>query len=515
MVYSNNKEFYNIELLKDICSYKEALEELAKLEENEDLSLKQKIHCWVLKCSILFESGDYRKALNLIEQVCQEYQKLKPNLQLINAYIIKSQILWRQGNPEEALDLIANSKDILKTISQEKSLELKKREAQIAEIKGWIMIFEGDINKAIENMEYSFKLREEVGDEHELALSFHLKGNIYFYFRQDWDTSQKCIEKAYELAKKSDFKSLMSLCLVRFGDFYLLKANIKASFDYYHKALELAKEINYKKGIAFALGGLGLVYDLQGNLDQALKHSDAGVDIYEEMGDISGMIANLDSSFWSALNYNDLEKAEYYFERMEPLVNQVNIKETKIFFQMNKALLLKSSPLISKQMKAKEILSELVKNTNLYKSSLFFEVSYRALLNLCDLLLNELRNTHNLGLLNEIQSCINQIMIISQSTNSYWWLSETYLLQAKLELLTLDLKKAEGSLIQAQKIAEEYDLKQLIDRILVEQDKLRNQIDKWKALKKSKAAITELIDLAQIDEQLIRMLRRRYYSKQN
>ncbi|MFX1592008.1 MAG: tetratricopeptide repeat protein [Promethearchaeota archaeon] len=513
MPYSKYKLLSNIELLKNKCRYKEALEELSKLEKNEDLTPNQNAYCWFLKGSILFESGDYRKALNFIEQVCQELQKLKSNLHLVDAYIIKAQILWRQGSPEEALDLIANSEDILKTISQEKPLELKKREAQLADIKGWIMMYEGELNKARENMEHSFKLREEVGDERELALSFHLKGNIYFYYYLDWDYSQKCIKKAFELAKKTDFKSLMSLCFTRFGDFCLINTNLNASFDYYNKALELAKEINYKKGIAFALGGLGIIYDQQGNLNQALKCSDAGIDIYEEMGDISGMLENLDTSFWFALNYNDLKKAEYYFKRMEPLVDQVNIKMLRILSQMNKALLLKSSPLVSNQMKAKEILNEIIKNTTLFKSSLHLEIVYRALLNLCDILLNELRNTNNLELLNEIQYCINQLMQISQNLNSSWWLSEMYLLQAKLELITLDLKKAEDSLIQAQKIAEQHDLKQLAERISIEQKELRNQINKWETLKKSKANITELIDLAQIDEQLIRMLRSRYYSK--
>jgi hypothetical protein len=45
---------------------------------------------------------------------------------------------------------------------------------------------------------------------------------------------------------------------------------------------------------------------------------------------------------------------------------------------------------------------------------------------------------------------------------------------------------------------------------MIEQSELHKQINKWERLQNSKAAITELIDLAQIDEQLIRMLKRRY-----
>jgi hypothetical protein len=228
------------------------------------------------------------------------------------------------------------------------------------------------------------------------------------------------------------------------------------------------------------------------------------------MGDISGMIENLDTSFWLTLNNNDLERTKYYFNHMEQLIEHINIKMEKIFFQLNKALFLKTSPLASNQAKAKEILMGMVNEKKMFEVAIFFEATYRALLNLCDLLLNELRNTHNLELLNDIQSCITQIIDLSRNENAFWWLAETYLLRAKLELLMLDLKRAEDSITQAQEIAEKYGLIQLNERILIEQKKLKDQINKWKSLRKSKATITELIELAQIDDQLIRMLKRRY-----
>jgi len=510
MLYSKTKEFSNIELLKNKCRYKEALHEINKLEENKDLSIYEKIFCYTLKSSLLFELGNYNKALECIDKVIQENQKLKPNIHLIDALITKSQILWRKQNLKETLDLIANIEELLKKISHENPTEIMKRWALLSDIKGWICIYEGDINNARKNMKNSLKLREQIGDEQAIALSMYLEGNIYFYYKIDWDYSQKCIKKALELAEKINFKSLMGFCFGRLGDFCFFGGNIDRAFEYFTQSYNLFKDIGHKRGIAWVIGGFAYFYEEKGDLNRVLELLDKSNNIYEEMGDNFGLFENLDYCIWFSLNKNDLDRGKYYFNRMEQLMENFGVKTTKVFFQVNKALLLKTSPLASNQAKAKEILIELVKEKTISETSIFFEAISRALLNLCDLLLNELRNTHNLKLLNDIQSYIHQMLYISKNANSFWWLAETYLLQAKLDLITLDLKKAEDSITQAQKIAEKFGLIQLNERILIEQAKFHDQINKWKSLRKSKATITELIDLAQIDDQLIRMLKRRY-----
>jgi tetratricopeptide (TPR) repeat protein len=510
MQYSRIRDLSNIELLKYKCRYEEALQELKNIKESEDLSTYERITCTVLSCSLFFEIGNYRKALNIIDQVSQEIKELNYNLHLIDIFTIKSQILWRQGKPDDALNLIATGKELLKSIHPENPAEVNKRAARLADIKGWIYIYEGDINKAKENMVYSFELREDVGDQRELALSYYLKGNIYFYYRIDWDYSQKCIQKAFDLAKKTNFKSLMSMCFTRLGDFHFFHSDLDRASDFYNHAFELAKDINYKRGIAFSLGGLAYIYEQKGNLKRALIFADESVKTSQEMGDIFGMNENLDTSFWFCLINNDLKRAKYYLSRMEQTMANFDVKIKKIFFQLDNALLLKTSPLVSDQVKSREILKEMVEEKTLFEASIFFEAAYRALLNLCDLLLDELRKTNNLELLKEIQNYIIQMLKASKNAKSYWWLAETYMLQAKLELITLDLKKAEESITQAQKITEKCGLVQLNERIMIEQSELHKQINKWERLQNSKTTITELIDLAQIDDQLIRMLKRRY-----
>jgi hypothetical protein len=88
-------------------------------------------------------------------------------------------------------------------------------------------------------------------------------------------------------------------------------------------------------------------------------------------------------------------------------------------------------------------------------------------------------------------------------------LAETYLLQAKLSLLTFNIKEAKRFLIQAQQISERYGLKLLAIKISNEHDELLKQLAIWENLEKSKASLNERLKLARINEQMDNMLRKR------
>ena len=106
-----------------------------------------------------------------------------------------------------------------------------------------------------------------------------------------------------------------------------------------------------------------------------------------------------------------------------------------------------------------------------------------------------------------------KIRDVAENSLSYWFLAETYFFQAKLELLTLDLKKAKKSLDEAQKIAMEHGLSQLTERILKEQDILLNQANKWISLKDSTKSVLEFSNLTPLKEQIHYMLKKRQVLK--
>ncbi|GAH26837.1 unnamed protein product, partial [marine sediment metagenome] len=73
------------------------------------------------------------------------------------------------------------------------------------------------------------------------------------------------------------------------------------------------------------------------------------------------------------------------------------------------------------------------------------------------------------------------MLAIAEKSHSYKVFCETFLLQAKLALLNLDVKAARRFLTQAQKIAESYGIKRLAIKISNEHDELLKQLNLWKS----------------------------------
>jgi len=169
-----------------------------------------------------------------------------------------------------------------------------------------------------------------------------------------------------------------------------------------------------------------------------------------------------------------------------------------------KALLLKESPRISNRGKAEEILKQILEDEDIS-----WEINERTLLSLCELLLIEFQMTNEVEVLGELESLITRLLENAEKSHSYWVLGETYLLQAKISLISSDLEEARRLLAKGQKIAEKFGLNRLAISISEEHDKLLNELSLWEGLRESNAPMGERIELARLNDQVVKMVRKR------
>ncbi|MGB5912357.1 MAG: hypothetical protein WBH31_14280, partial [Promethearchaeia archaeon] len=169
-------------------------------------------------------------------------------------------------------------------------------------------------------------------------------------------------------------------------------------------------------------------------------------------------------------------------------------------YRVSKALLLKTKPRLSNLAKAEELLKEVIEED---------DWQIIAIINLCDILLIDLRNTNDMEVVDEIKDYIGQLLNIAEKTHSYPLQAEAYLLQAKFALISLNLEEARRLLTQGQKIAEKYGLSLLARKISNEHDELLKRLDMWENLKDSDISLAERIELTRLNEQMGQMIRRR------
>ncbi|MFW9784701.1 MAG: hypothetical protein ACFFFB_20645, partial [Candidatus Heimdallarchaeota archaeon] len=132
-----------------------------------------------------------------------------------------------------------------------------------------------------------------------------------------------------------------------------------------------------------------------------------------------------------------------------------------------------------------------------------------AYIHLCDLLFSEYQISNDEEILDEINQNVIQLLDLAERSHSYIVFCETFILQAKLALLNINIKAARRFLTQAQKIADSYGIKRLAMKISFEHDNLLKEMDKWETFSESKASLAERIELARFDDQLKIMLKKR------
>ena len=539
------EELIQIKRLMEKGRFYEALQTIEVLEKRSSLISHDKLSLLLFKCTCLNRLRLDENALKFAEEAYQESQKLGKPLQSVDALIEMAETLAWLTIHDEALNLIDRGEDLLKNINGKSPKELMAREASLTFTKGRIYMNKYDYNRGLKHLNKSLTLVEELDVKQEIARTLIFIGRLHFY-QGDYDIAIEYYQRGLGVAEEGGSKHyiLYTSCLIGFT--YWFKGEIDRALEYGKKSLSLAEEINCKYIIIRCCDLIGLIYITKGYFDRAIEFWEQQMKVAQEISSKRETIDALHHIGGVYRNKGDLDKALSYMEKSLalydetvereaigiPVIDQIlydlfelsiakgNFDQARLYYQqfdllpvkgirhefslrLFKAQLLKISKRVHNRSKAEKILKQLID-----EEGIDIEYYYIASINLCDLLLFELGVTNDLEVLDELQSYISRLLDIAEKTGSYSILCETYLLQAKLSLLTFNIKKAKRFLTQAQQIAEKYGLNQLAIKISNEHDELLNQLSIWENLKQSNTSLADRIKFTRLGEQMENMVRK-------
>jgi hypothetical protein len=503
-----HEKLIRAEQLIDEGRHKEALDLMKNFEEKGKISLFNIISCNLLKCKLLYQQGLYQDVIKLAELTYKESLGLGKSFLSVDALLIMTEALITHLELEKAYDIIKKGEELLKKLVHSLPKEYQKREASLNYEKGRYYGKTHDINLSAQHLEYSLKLREKLDAKPEAAISRKQLAWILGAHKGELDRSIILQKQSLVIFKKYNIKYHIGTGLLLMSALYALIGEVDRAIILQKQSLVIFKELNNKPYMAKVLNNMADSYRMKGDLDHALDCIENSMALCNELGLLKSHIYIYDFFIQILIEKGDLQQAEQKLHRFKQIRDDLKDKYINVWYLFNRALLLKASPKAHNRDKAEEILIQLLENEDID-----YEFTIRSLLNLCELLLIKLSSTTNLKVLDQILFYVNQIRNIAEKSYSYWLLAETYLLQAKLELLILDLKKAKESLGEAQKIAKEHGLSQLTESILKEQDILLNQANKWISLKNSTDTVLELSNLTPLKEQIQYMLKKRQLLK--
>ncbi|MFX0076264.1 MAG: tetratricopeptide repeat protein, partial [Candidatus Hermodarchaeota archaeon] len=450
-----------------------------------------------------------RKILNYAEKAHEKSRNLENSILLLDVYIQMAMALMYQFRLEEPFAFLEKADNLLNVLTNTDTspIELMERKAMISYVKAWLYYDQGDHEKALETAHRCLEIRQKLNLKVDIGLSLLQFG--WLHFKSNSKLSLQFIERAINQGKLIKYKHLIQQSKMLKGIVNLMKGELEQALDCFKLSLihytDIPEDIKDNFGIAQLLHLTGTVYYEQDNLGQAKKNFEKALEIKTEYGSTVSRSVTLDELISLSIDQGDLESAEEYLKEMKILAQQEDIPYLNLGYRIEEARLLKLSPIASNRALAEEILKQSLKDKVADE-----ELKKMILLNLTEILLTKLRETNNLKLINDIHGYVDQILKIAKNLESYSLLAETYLLLAKLDLLKLDLNGAQKHLDRALDIAEKHGLNQLNRRLIEEQDELFNEINNWERLRNIKSSIDDLINLVHVEEQLTRMIRKRF-----
>ena len=502
------EELSKVNSLIDEGKLDEALKLLSNYDKKEALNHRDKASCCLLQCKILFWQGKLKELIKLAEQIYKESRGLENIFLKVDSLLIMTHALAMLGKIAEAFDLIKQGEELIKTIPQKLTKAYKQIESYLAFIKGYLCSRRGgrtpnNADLALKYLEHSLALREELGIKHEIAESL---GEMAWtrLITGELNRALKYAERSLVIAKESSKKYYIASSFKFLGQILGAKGELDRGIRNYEQSLVLFKELNNKDRLAWVLNNVSSAYRMGGEFERALECIGQSMALHRELGKLRMLADNYDYLIQILIDKGDLERAQISLHEMEQIKNQLKDEDINLTYLHDKALVLKTSLRARDRGKAEEIYSQFLEDENLD-----FEGKYTVLLNLCELLLTELRITNDQGVLDELKQFIGQLLEVAEKSHSHWIMGETYLLQAKLALLSLDLKEARRLLTQGQQIAEKFGLDLLARKISNDHDELLKELNIWENLEASDISLAERMELARLNKQMGQMVRKR------
>ncbi len=458
------EELIRVEKLIDDAKVNEAHELLNNFEKKEGLTLHDKVSSQLLRADLLFQQGRYREVLTLAEETYDLSLGLGKNIQSVDCCILKALSLKWLGKRDKMLDVIIQGEKLLKNLTQVLSSTRMKREASIAFIKGYFCEDTLEIDLSLKYLKQSLELGEKSVFKRLNAIVLRVLGYITAINRGDMDLAFEYVKKGVAVAKESKNKFTIAQCLLNLGEIYCFKGDWEKGLKTYKECLSIYKELDNRQRMSTVFAYMANIYrDFTDNITQASEYIEESLTVYATDESTIWEADKLMTAIEIALKKGDHELAKIYFQHLEQMNSQVKHKGIESYYRLSKALLLKASSRFRDTAKAEKILKKIVEEE-------IFDLQFTryTLVNLCDILLGEFRVTNNLEIINELESLITNLLNIAEKTQSHWIQAETYLFQAKLALLSFDVKKSRRFLTQAQQIAEKHSLNKLALEISIE-----------------------------------------------
>jgi tetratricopeptide (TPR) repeat protein len=447
------------------------------------------------------KKGEFEKALVYLKKCISLREKLEKKYELADPFNVIGIIYDIKGQHDLALNYFNQSLDLFEEIGNKRSI--LKLFNNIG-MNHWRI---GNLNEALTYFQKSLDLSEELGNKRFIAHTRLNIGLIYRYNR-DFSTALEHFLKSLEIFEKLESKWEIATCYNNIGMIFYIRGDFDSSMQFYQKGLEIGEEQGHKEEVARILSNMGEIHHDRSEYEKALISFKKSLDIFEKIGSNVNSCLPLFNLVVVSIDIGSVKTAEKYLETLRKINEYEENRWISQKYRVAYARMLKTSERITKKAEAQKIFHEI-----LNEEIIDIGITVMVMLNLCDLLIEELKLSGSEEVVKEVKDLLKKLHKIAQNQQSYLWLAQVYWLQSKLALMELNLEQAETLLSQAQTLAEEKGLYSLANMISSDYASLIEQSNRWQKFAEEQPTMTEIIEFSQLENLLERMIQKKLFRK--
>jgi tetratricopeptide (TPR) repeat protein len=362
------------------------------------------------------------KELEVVEELGNDYWK---------AHILQK-IGWnyyRKGNYGSLLEYAKKSLEVKEKIGNERFL---------SESYGQIGVFYLETGEWKEALEYTQKAHtiitengkrdDEPGWLNNIAICYNLLGEI--------DKALEYHEKLYEIQKKKEYIHDSYLTLGNIARIYFHKGEIDKALELEEQVLDFYERLGEKFRIGDTLSSVSLIYSRKGAFNKSLEYLEKALEIYLENSNKRKLADTCYNFIVLATNYDKMDLAKEYYKKLEEIIEEIEHKNVKRLVLIAEGIILKRSSEARDRDRAEVLFDQLL------QEDIGPYLKMEVLLQLCELLLTELKETSNERYLTKLHKNVSKLIEIGTENNFPLIIVESLWFKSQLSLLILDVVKA-------------------------------------------------------------------------
>jgi tetratricopeptide (TPR) repeat protein len=371
-------------------------------------------------------------------------------------------------------------------------LEIRGMIAETYSNIGLYYLVIGEYDDALNYYDRSLEIYRNINRAIAIAVTQEKCGYAYF-LKGDFNKALEFYNKAYPVLKESQPQGWYDI-LSGFAAVYIQKGELDGALEYLDQLMTLHKGLQNLLGVSSVLSEQGLIYWQKGMKDQALSFIHESLELRQKIGNNVLVAASLSYLIQFSVELNNIEEAKRYFKSLDHINTEIKNKHISQNHKFSEALILKTSSNLRDRIKAELLFEQLVEEDVLYP------VLIQVLLQLCDILLVEMKETNDPDVLEKIYKHVNKLQELSEKNKSQFLLVETLRLKAQMALLEFDVENARTLLLKAQNTAQENGLDRLVLDLLKQQEDLTKQSIELKNLEQTSSSISHRMSVVKLED---------------